>query len=40
MNKNHPELLQNVTDVTAARSLPLWKRENLTTTEPDWLAEE
>ncbi|EOW6410805.1 formate dehydrogenase accessory sulfurtransferase FdhD [Cronobacter sakazakii] len=40
MNKNHPELLQNVTDVTAARSLPLWKRENLTTIEPDWLAEE
>jgi len=40
VNKNHPELLQNVTDVTAARSLPLWKRENLTTTEPDWLAEE
>ncbi|EOG5375545.1 formate dehydrogenase accessory sulfurtransferase FdhD [Cronobacter turicensis] len=40
MNKNHPELLQNVSDVTAARSLPLWKRENLTTTEPDWLAEE
>ncbi|EPN9631001.1 formate dehydrogenase accessory sulfurtransferase FdhD [Cronobacter sakazakii] len=40
MNKNPPELLQNVTDVTAARSLPLWKRENLTTTEPDWLAEE
>ena len=40
MNKNHPELLQDVTDVTAARSLPLWKRENLTTTEPDWLAEE
>ncbi|EOD3493408.1 formate dehydrogenase accessory sulfurtransferase FdhD [Cronobacter malonaticus] len=40
MNKNHPELLQNVTDVTAARSLPLWKRENLTNTEPDWLAEE
>ncbi|ELY3468667.1 formate dehydrogenase accessory sulfurtransferase FdhD [Cronobacter universalis] len=40
MNKNHPELLQNVIDVTAARSLPLWKRENLTTTEPDWLAEE
>ncbi|EKY3230839.1 formate dehydrogenase accessory sulfurtransferase FdhD [Cronobacter malonaticus] len=40
MNKNHPELLQNVTDVTAARSLPLWKREKLTTTEPDWLAEE
>ncbi|EOW2398262.1 formate dehydrogenase accessory sulfurtransferase FdhD [Cronobacter sakazakii] len=40
MNKNHSELLQNVTDVTAARSLPLWKRENLTTTEPDWLAEE
>ncbi|CCJ77587.1 Formate dehydrogenase chain D [Cronobacter muytjensii 530] len=40
MNKNHPELLQNVTDVTAARSLPLWKRENLTTTQPDWLAEE
>ncbi|ELY3805352.1 formate dehydrogenase accessory sulfurtransferase FdhD [Cronobacter sakazakii] len=40
MNKNHPELLQNVTGVTAARSLPLWKRENLTTTEPDWLAEE
>nr|WP_202628295.1 formate dehydrogenase accessory sulfurtransferase FdhD [Cronobacter sakazakii] len=33
-------MLQNVTDVTAARSLPLWKRENLTTTEPDWLAEE
>ncbi len=29
-----------MTDVTAARSLPLWKRENLTTTEPDWLAEE
>ncbi|EOV9554348.1 formate dehydrogenase accessory sulfurtransferase FdhD [Cronobacter turicensis] len=40
MNKNHPELLQNVSDVTAARSLPLWKRENLTTTQPDWLAEE
>jgi FdhD protein len=40
VNKNHPELLQNVSDVTAARSLPLWKRENLTTTEPDWLAEE
>ncbi|EOC0011245.1 formate dehydrogenase accessory sulfurtransferase FdhD [Cronobacter turicensis] len=40
MNKNHPELLQNVSDVTAARSLPLWKRENLTTTRPDWLAEE
>ncbi|EOC0478153.1 formate dehydrogenase accessory sulfurtransferase FdhD [Cronobacter turicensis] len=40
MNKNHPELLQNVSDVNAARSLPLWKRENLTTTEPDWLAEE
>ncbi|ELQ6151853.1 formate dehydrogenase accessory sulfurtransferase FdhD [Cronobacter turicensis] len=40
MNKNHPELLQNVSDVTAARSLPLWKRENLTTAQPDWLAEE
>ncbi|EPO1788292.1 formate dehydrogenase accessory sulfurtransferase FdhD [Cronobacter turicensis] len=40
MNKNHPELLQNVSDVTAARSLPLWKRENLTTPQPDWLAEE
>jgi len=40
VNKNHPELLQNVSDVTAARSLPLWKRENLTTTQPDWLAEE
>ncbi|EGT5661716.1 formate dehydrogenase accessory sulfurtransferase FdhD [Cronobacter dublinensis] len=40
MNKNHPELLKNVTDVTAARSLPLWKREDLATTQPDWLAEE
>nr|WP_202629618.1 formate dehydrogenase accessory sulfurtransferase FdhD [Cronobacter dublinensis] len=33
-------MLKNVTDVTAARSLPLWKREDLATTQPDWLAEE
>ncbi|WP_110877489.1 formate dehydrogenase accessory sulfurtransferase FdhD [Franconibacter helveticus] len=40
MNKNHPKLLRNVTGVTAAAERSLWKREDLTQAQPDWLAEE
>ncbi|WP_058910585.1 formate dehydrogenase accessory sulfurtransferase FdhD [Entomohabitans teleogrylli] len=30
----------NVKDITGARALPLWQKNNLTTPAPDWLAEE
>lgn len=40
MNKNHPKLLRNVTGVTAAAERSLWKRDDLTQAQPDWLAEE
>lgn len=40
MNKNHPKLLRNVTAITAAAERSLWKRDDLTQAQPDWLAEE
>lgn len=40
MNKNHPKLLRNVTGITAAAERSLWKRDDLTQAQPDWLAEE
>jgi len=40
VNKNHPKLLRNVTAITAAAERSLWKRDDLTQAQPDWLAEE
>ncbi len=40
MNKNPPEQIENVMDVTGYRQVALWKRENLQHSQPDELAEE
>ncbi|HBS5872537.1 formate dehydrogenase accessory sulfurtransferase FdhD [Klebsiella aerogenes] len=40
MNKNLPEQIKNVTDVTGYRQVALWKREDLQHPQPDEVAEE
>ncbi|ATX89994.1 MULTISPECIES: formate dehydrogenase accessory sulfurtransferase FdhD [Klebsiella] len=40
MNKNLPEQIKNVTDVTGYRQVTLWKREDLQHPQPDEVAEE
>jgi len=40
VNKNPPEQIENVMDVTGYRQVALWKRENLQHSQPDELAEE
>lgn len=40
MNKNPPEQIENVMNVTGYRQVALWKRENLQHSQPDELAEE
>ncbi|HGY1467548.1 TPA: formate dehydrogenase accessory sulfurtransferase FdhD [Klebsiella aerogenes] len=40
MNKNLPEQIKNVTDVTGYRQITLWKREDLQHPQPDEVAEE
>ncbi|ROP48973.1 FdhD protein [Enterobacter sp. BIGb0383] len=40
MNKNHPETVENVTDITGCREVALWQRDDLQKTLPDRLAEE
>ncbi|EKM7811924.1 TPA: formate dehydrogenase accessory sulfurtransferase FdhD [Klebsiella aerogenes] len=40
MNKNLPEQIKNVTDVTGYRRVALWKREDLQHPQPDEVAEE
>ena len=40
VNKNLPEQIKNVTDVTGYRQVTLWKREDLQHPQPDEVAEE
>lgn len=40
VNKNLPEQIKNVTDVTGYRQITLWKREDLQHPQPDEVAEE
>lgn len=40
VNKNLPEQIKNVTDVTGYRRVALWKREDLQHPQPDEVAEE
>lgn len=40
MNKNPPEQIENVMNVTGYHQVALWKRENLQHSQPDELAEE
>jgi FdhD protein len=40
VNKNPPEQIENVMNVTGYRQVALWKRENLQHSQPDELAEE
>ncbi len=40
VNKNLPEQIKNVTDVTGCRQVTLWKREDLQHPQPDEVAEE
>nr|WP_207190638.1 formate dehydrogenase accessory sulfurtransferase FdhD [Klebsiella aerogenes] len=40
VNKNLPEQIKNVTDVTGYRQVALWKREDLQHPQPDEVAEE
>ncbi|HBY1516455.1 TPA: formate dehydrogenase accessory sulfurtransferase FdhD [Klebsiella aerogenes] len=40
MNKNLPEQIKNVTDVTGYRQVTLWKREDMQHPQPDEVAEE
>ncbi|MGG7669808.1 formate dehydrogenase accessory sulfurtransferase FdhD [Yersinia sp. J1] len=40
MSQIKPAQTANSTDICGARQLKLWQRQDLTTTQPDWLAEE